>query len=89
MQPTAKHLEKAQELLKEEAKLARYEWEDALEASKTAQREEQAARDKFLAFKATVHLLDGAYPTDTGGDRAGTAEDCGAAEGRADQGTYC
>jgi len=57
MRTTGEHLRKAVELLTEEAKLARYEWEERLEQSKEAQREEAKAREKYTALTATVHLL--------------------------------
>lgn len=37
--------------------MARHEWEAALEASRTTQRTESKAREKYLALTATVQLL--------------------------------
>lgn len=71
MKPTKQHLLKAHELVKEDARLARYEWEEALENSKEAQRTEAQARDKYLALTATLQLLDGAtqgQQADTGAE---------------------
>ena len=62
MIPTDKHLHRAHELLKEEAKISRLEWEQALETSKDAQRAEGAARDKFLAFQAAATVVGAAKP---------------------------
>lgn len=58
MTPSRQHLCKALELIKEEARLARYDWEDTLERSRTAQRLEAQAREKYLALNATVHVLE-------------------------------
>lgn len=57
MKATSQHLSKAHELLQEEARVARHEWEAALEASRTTQRTESKAREKYLALTATVQLL--------------------------------
>lgn len=51
------HLHKAEQLLAEETKLARYEYEDAHEQTRQAEQEENEARGKFLALKSTVTLL--------------------------------
>lgn len=52
------HLLKAHELVKEDARLSRYEWEEALDNNQEAQRVEAEARDKYLALTATVQLLE-------------------------------
>lgn len=59
MAANKRHLAKALELLKEEVKLARYELEDSHETTKEAQRREAETRDKYLALKAAVLLLEG------------------------------
>lgn len=68
MKATKQHLQKAHEIVKEEAKMARYEWEEALETSKAAQRCEGQARDKYLALTATVQLLEEATTEEPAGD---------------------
>ena len=57
MMITAENLSKAHEIVREEARVARHEWEAALEASRTTQRAEAKAREKYLALAATVQLL--------------------------------
>ncbi|MGV0964262.1 MAG: hypothetical protein ACOYBT_10290 [Polynucleobacter sp.] len=64
MAANKRHLAKALELLKEEVKLARYELEDSHETTKEAQRREAETRDKYLALKAAVLLLEGQLEDD-------------------------
>ena len=74
MKATKQHLAKAHELVKEEARVARHEWEAALEASRVTQRSEAKAREKYQALTATVQLLSEYADTDDGdvGPGAGT-----------------
>ncbi len=52
-----KHLLKADELLKEEAKLARYEFEDAHEKEVEASEDEGRAKAKYFALKAASKVV--------------------------------
>lgn len=58
MKPTNKHLHNARDIILEETRLARYEWEEASENCKEAQRREAEARDKYQALVATSQLID-------------------------------
>ena len=76
MKPTAstaagaKHLYNAREIILEETRLARYEWEEASENSKEAQRTEAQARDKYQALIATSQLIDHSLDSKHDGDHS-------------------